>query len=71
LDKLNVSTLFLPMETPDDPLLKNRLDKQPIVRCVAPDVAFAARQKILDPFPLVVSQSKALHGSALRKADLP
>jgi hypothetical protein len=34
-------------------------------------VTFAAGQKILDPFPLVVSQSKALHESALRKADLP
>jgi hypothetical protein len=51
--------------------IKNRLDKQSIVRRVAADVAFAARQKILDPFPLVVSQSKALHGSALHKADLP
>jgi len=50
--------------------VKNGLDKQPVVRCRAPDMAFTARQKILDPFPLVVSQSKALHRSALRKADL-
>jgi hypothetical protein len=34
-------------------------------------MAFATGQKILDPFPLVVSQSKALHGSVLHKADLP
>jgi hypothetical protein len=33
-------------------------------------MAFTAGQKILDPCPLVVSQSKALHGSALRIADL-
>ena len=51
--------------------VKNRFDKQPVVRCIAADVAFTTGQKILDPFPLVVSQSKALHGSALLKADRP
>ena len=50
--------------------IENGFDEQPIVRRSATDVAFTAGQKILDPLPLVVSQSKALHGSALRKADL-
>src|SRR5450756_3244632 len=50
--------------------VKNGFDEQPVVRCIAADMAFTAGQKILDPLPLVVSQSKALHGSALRKADL-
>src|SRR5712671_146341 len=49
--------------------VENGFDEQPIVRRSATDVAFTAGQKILDPLPLVVSQSKALHGSALRKAD--
>ena len=51
--------------------VKNRLDKQPVVRRSAADMTFTTRQEILDPFPLVVSQSKALHGSALLKADHP
>src|ERR1700693_547314 len=49
--------------------VENGFDEQPIVRRSATDMAFTAGQKILDPLPLVVSQSKALHGSALRKAD--
>src|SRR5450756_3208957 len=44
--------------------VKNGFDEQPVVRCIAADMAFTAGQKILDPLPLVVSQSKALHGSA-------
>ena len=51
--------------------VKNRIDKQSVVRCSAADMTFTARQEILDPFPLVVSQSKALHGSALLEADHP
>jgi hypothetical protein len=51
--------------------VKNRIDKQPVVRCSAADMTFPARQEILDPFPLIVSQSKALHRSALLKADHP
>ena len=51
--------------------VKNGLDELPVVRRSAPDMAFTTGQKILDPRPLVVSQSKALHGSALRKTDLP
>jgi len=50
--------------------VKNGFDEQPVIRCVAADMAFTAGQKILDPLPLIVSQSKALHGPALRKADL-
>src|SRR5450759_5115372 len=46
--------------------VKNSFDEQPVVRCITADMAFTAGQKILDPLPLVVSQSKALHGSALR-----
>src|SRR6266511_478717 len=44
--------------------VKNRLDKQPVVRRSAANMTFTARQEILNPRPLVVSQSKALHGSA-------
>jgi hypothetical protein len=33
---------------------QNSFDEQTIVRCRAFDMAFAARQKILDPIPLVV-----------------
>src|SRR6516164_5670526 len=51
--------------------IKNCIDEQSVVRCGASDMTFSARQKILDPLPLVVSQSKALHGSALREADCP
>ena len=51
--------------------VKNGFDEQPIVRRIAADMAFTAGQEILDPIPLVVSQSKALHGSALLRADLP
>jgi hypothetical protein len=53
--------------TPGDPCsvsIKNRIDEQPIIRCVTADMTFTTRQKILDPLPLVISQSKALHGSA-------
>jgi hypothetical protein len=32
-------------------------------------MSFPAGQEILDPLPLVVSQPKALHGSALLEAD--
>jgi hypothetical protein len=35
--------------------VQNRLDEQPIIRRRAADMAFAARQKILDPIPLVVT----------------
>jgi hypothetical protein len=35
--------------------VQNRLDEQPIVRRCAADMAFAARQKILDPIPLIVT----------------
>ena len=60
--------------TPGDPCsisVKYRVDEQPIVRGIAADMAFTAGQKILDPLPLVVSQSKALHRSALLEADRP
>jgi len=33
----------------------HRFDEQPIVRRRAPDMAFAARQKIRDPVPLIVT----------------
>jgi hypothetical protein len=51
--------------------VKNGFDEQPIVRRIAADMAFMAGQEILDPIPLVVSQPKAPHGSALLHADLP
>jgi hypothetical protein len=57
--------------TSEDPCsisVKNRVDEQPIVCGIAANMAFTAGQKILDPLPLVVSQSKALHRSALLEA---
>ena len=45
--------------------IENGFDEQPIVRRRAANVALAARQKILDPFPLVIAYSKALYRSAL------
>src|SRR5450759_1510618 len=35
--------------------VQNGFDEQPIIRRRAPDMAFAARQKILDPIPLIVA----------------
>src|ERR1035437_8370410 len=60
--------------TPGDPRsipVKNGFDIQPIVGCIAADMAFTAGQKIPDPCPLVVSQSQALPGYALRIELLP
>jgi hypothetical protein len=50
--------------------VENGFDEQPTVRRGATYMAFTAGQKIFDPCILVVSQSKTLHGSGLRKADL-
>src|SRR3984893_4609694 len=49
--------------------VKNRVNEQPVVCRSAADMSFPAGQEILDPLPLVVSQPKALHGSALLEAD--
>ena len=35
--------------------IENRFDEQPIIRRRTADMAFAARQKILDPIPLIVT----------------
>ena len=35
--------------------IENGFDEQPIIRRGAPDMAFAAGEKILDPFPLIVA----------------
>ena len=35
--------------------VQNRFDEQPIIRRRAADMTFAARQKILDPVPLIVT----------------
>ena len=51
--------------------VKNGFDKQSVVCRGTTDMSFTPGQKILDLIPLIVSQSKALHGSALRKADCP
>jgi hypothetical protein len=51
--------------------IKDCLDKQPVVRRIAADMAFTPGQNIFDPFPLVVSHSKSLHRSALLEADRP
>src|ERR1700676_5546236 len=42
--------------------VKNRINEQPVVCGIAAHMTFSAGQKIFDPVPLVVSQSKALHG---------
>src|ERR1700724_2838077 len=42
--------------------VKNRINEQPVVCCIAAHMTFSPGQKIFDPLPLVVSQSKALHG---------
>ena len=42
--------------------VKNRIDEQSVVRRRAADMALSARQKILDPLPLIVSQSKRCIG---------
>src|ERR1700720_874291 len=47
--------------------VKNRINEQPVVCCIAAHMTFSPGQKIFDPLPLVVSQSKALHGSASAK----
>src|SRR5271166_3463989 len=42
--------------------VKNRINEQSVVCCIAAHMAFSAGQNIFYPFPFVVSQSKALHG---------
>ena len=44
--------------------VQNGFDEQPIIRRSAPDMAFAARQKVLDPIPLVVAKGVTAHLSA-------
>ena len=50
--------------------VKHSLHKQPVVLSRTANVALTARQRVLDPFPLVVSQAVATHKPALLKADL-
>ena len=46
-------------------------DEQPVVRCIAADMAFTAGQTILDPLPLRrLAIQSAARGRPLRKADL-
>ncbi len=49
--------------------IQNRLDKAPVVDRRPAHVAFSARQKILDPTPLVIPQAITTHQSALQCAD--
>jgi len=44
--------------------VEHRLHEQPVVLGRHPDVAFTARQQVLDPIPLVVAQAIAAHRSA-------
>ena len=44
--------------------IQHRLYEQPIVRRGHPDRAFASRQQVLDPLPLIVTQSEPPHRSA-------
>jgi hypothetical protein len=41
--------------------IRYRLHEQPIVRRGHPDRAFASRQQVLDPIPLIVAQSEPPH----------
>ena len=50
--------------------LEHGLDKEAVVRRGSANVAFTAGKKILDPFPLIISQSIATHRSAPNQADL-
>src|SRR5262249_37229185 len=50
---------------------ENRFDEQSVVRRSPSHMAFAARQKILDPIPLIVAQPIASHPSAPPQADCP
>jgi len=47
--------------------VQNSLNKPPVIRCAASDVAFAAGQNIFDPIPLIIAYAKTLHWSALLK----
>jgi hypothetical protein len=55
-----------PWNTGSEPI-QNGLDEQPVIWCRASYVALTAGQNILDPIPLVIASSKALHRSALLK----
>src|ERR671920_2300539 len=44
--------------------VEHRLDKQAIVLGRDADMAFAAGQEVLDPFPLIIAQSIAAHRAA-------
>ena len=48
---------------------ENGFDEQPIVRRRAAHMAFAARQNVFDPIPLVVAQCISSHRSAPPRAD--
>src|SRR6476659_4643025 len=52
---------------PGTKAVQHRLDEQPSVRSGHPDRAFAPRQQVFDPFPLVVTQSETPHRSAPNK----
>ena len=47
--------------------VQHRLDELPIVRRRHSDRAFASRQQVLDPLPLIVTQSEPPHRSASHK----
>jgi hypothetical protein len=51
--------------------IQHRLDEQPIVRRGHSDRAVASGQQVLDPFPLIVTQSEPPHRSAPQQADRP
>jgi hypothetical protein len=47
--------------------IEDRLDEQPVVARGHADRAFPARQQVLDPVPLVITQAVAAHWSAPSK----
>src|SRR3954454_7688485 len=44
--------------------VQNGLDEEPVVTCGHPDRALPAGQQVLDPVPLIITQSVAAHRSA-------
>jgi hypothetical protein len=49
--------------------IENRADEKPIVWRSAADMPLTPGKKILDPIPLIIPQSIAIHWSAPQKAD--
>jgi hypothetical protein len=70
--QVNLSSVAEPLRQvaprhPGTITIQHRVHEQPVIRRGDTDRAFASRQQVLDPFPLVVVQSKPPHRSASYK----